>query len=72
MCSIIEIQKRPSGLFCLKNCFGAILILKEGIALKIERYVNGKKITFDQMKRYTVKNRTVDAAVERVIKRESR
>ena len=37
-----------------------------------QRYVNGKKITFDQMKRYTVKNRTVDAAVERVIKRESR
>lgn len=40
--------------------------------MKIERYVNGKKITFDQMKRYTVKNKTVDAMVERVIKRESK
>lgn len=40
--------------------------------MKIERYVNGKKITFDQMKRYTVKNKTVDAMVERVVKRESK
>lgn len=40
--------------------------------MKIERYVNGKRITFDQIKRYTVKNKSIDAAVERVIKREAK
>lgn len=40
--------------------------------MKVERYVNGKRITFDQMKRYTVKNKSVDAAIERVMKREGK
>ena len=46
--------------------------MKEGKIMKIERYVNGKRITFDQIKRYTIKNKTVDATVERVIRREGR
>lgn len=38
----------------------------------VERYVGGKKMTLDQMKKYTIKKKAVDMAVERVIKRESR
>lgn len=40
--------------------------------MKVERYVQGKRVTLDQMKKYTIKNKTVDNMVERVIKRESR
>ena len=40
--------------------------------MKVERYVQGKRVTLDQIKKYTIKNKTVDNMVERVIKRESR
>ncbi|MDO5479435.1 MAG: hypothetical protein Q4G23_09780 [Clostridia bacterium] len=40
--------------------------------MKVERYVQGKKVTFDQIKKYTIKNKAVDMAVERVIRREGR
>lgn len=40
--------------------------------MHVERYVNGKKVTLDQMKKYTFKNKTVDTLVERVIRREER
>ncbi len=40
--------------------------------MKIERYVAGKRVTLDQIKKYTIKNKAVDMAVEKVIKRESK
>ena len=40
--------------------------------MKVERYVQGKRVTLDQIKKYTIKNKTVDNMVERVIKRETR
>lgn len=45
---------------------------KGGFFVKVERYVGGKKLSLEQIKKYTVKNKTVDMLFERVVKRESR
>ena len=37
--------------------------------MKVERYVGGKKLSLDQIKKYTVKNKTVDMVFERVVNR---
>lgn len=40
--------------------------------MKVERYVAGKRVTLDQIKKYTIKNKVVDMAVDRVNKRENK
>ena len=60
----------------MKNDYTGLLLgiinSKGGFFMKVERYVGGKKLSLDQIKKYTVKNKTVDMMFERVVKREGR
>ena len=31
--------------------------------MRVERYVSGKKMTLDQIKKFTIKNKTVDITI---------
>ncbi|MDP4133923.1 MAG: hypothetical protein Q8882_07920 [Bacillota bacterium] len=38
--------------------------------MKIERYIDGKKVTLDQLKKHSFNNRVIDRTIERVSRRE--